>query len=182
MDMGHTHGNDTSADVASCPMIMVFHGGHCERILWRNWVASTYVEFALSCLAFVVMGILYETLKFLRQQLNKRAVRKEAEGATLDLQLNHSADNSSGPMKYSSRIALAEIRVTSKTYWRFLVTSTHIITSLLFLIQVALSYVLMLVFMNYNYWLCLSVVLGLGLGYFFFGWSQHDAYDNDCCH
>ncbi|XP_053946515.1 high affinity copper uptake protein 1 isoform X1 [Anastrepha ludens] len=176
--------NATSAVKASCPMIMVFHGGHCERILWRSWVASTYVEFTFSCLAFVVMGFLYEALKFSRQQLNKRASRKYTERTTLSLQLNLSNGGTSGSIggATGSRLALADSGLTSKTYCQYIITSTHIATTLLFFVQVALSYLLMQVFMNYNYWLCLSVVVGLSFGYFVFGWSQHDAYDNDCCH
>ncbi|CAD6992813.1 unnamed protein product [Ceratitis capitata] len=181
MDMGHMHDNATAVK-ASCPMIMVFHGGHCERILWRNWVASTYVEFVFSCLAFVVMGFLYEALKFVRQQLVKRAASKEAERINLELQSKQRYESTTSTIGHGSQQALADIRATPKKYIQHVMTTTHVITTLLFFIQVALSYLLMLVFMNYNYWLCLSVVIGLGLGYFFFGWSQHDAYDNDCCH
>ncbi|XP_054081731.1 high affinity copper uptake protein 1 isoform X1 [Zeugodacus cucurbitae] len=182
MDMGHMHDNGTMAPKAHCPMIMVFHGGHCERILWSSWVASTYVEFIFSCLAFVVMGFLYEALKFLRQQLIKRAVNKEAERINMELESKQITSSTSGSIGRSSREALAEIRVTKTKYIQYALTSTHIVTSLLFFVQVALSYLLMLVFMNYNYWLCLSVIGGLGFGYFIFGWSQHDAYDNECCH
>ena len=34
------------------------------------------------------------------------------------------------------------------------------------MLQVVVGYILMLVVMTYNVWLCLAVVLGMGLGYF----------------
>lgn len=51
------------------------------------------------------------------------------------------------------------------------------------MVQVTLSYLLMLVFMTYNTWLCLSVVLGAGVGYFFFGYKRLTTIDaNEHCH
>lgn len=51
------------------------------------------------------------------------------------------------------------------------------------MLQITVSYLLMLVFMTYNTWLCLSVVLGAGLGYFIFGLKRLTAIDvNEHCH
>jgi copper transporter 1 len=51
------------------------------------------------------------------------------------------------------------------------------------MIQVFISYCLMLVFMTYNVWLCLSVILGAGIGYFLFGWRKAIVVDiNEHCH
>ncbi|XP_064639067.1 uncharacterized protein LOC135494737 [Lineus longissimus] len=44
----------------------------------------------------------------------------------------------------------------------------HLLCSLLFLLQTVLSWLVMLVFMTFNVWLCLSVVVGFGVGYFCF--------------
>ncbi|XP_017481185.1 PREDICTED: high affinity copper uptake protein 1 isoform X2 [Rhagoletis zephyria] len=175
MDMGHTHGNDTSADVASCPMIMVFHGGHCERILWRNWVASTVVEFAFSCVAWFFIAFIYEALKCTRQQLHKRSVQKAAERMAEEeaKRATHPAGCPHAPAP------LPEIR--SKTYRDRLFSIDHIIQTLLNVIQVIISYLLMLVFMNFNYWLSLSVILGLGFGYFCFGWIREQNTSTECC-
>jgi len=49
--------------------------------------------------------------------------------------------------------------------------------------QVVLSYVLMLIVMTYNVWLCLAVILGAGSGYFFFGWKKSLVVDiTEHCH
>jgi len=50
-------------------------------------------------------------------------------------------------------------------------------------VQVALSYLLMLVVMTYNVYLCLAVVLGAGVGHFLFGWRRRVLIDvNEHCH
>ncbi|XP_030556245.1 high affinity copper uptake protein 1 [Drosophila novamexicana] len=176
MTMDHDdHGSESVTAAKSCPMIMVFHGGHCERILWRGWVAATVTEFAFSCIAFFVLSFLYELLKFLREQLIRREARREAELAAELRQKNSMNDCGGG----CSETPLAEIR--EKTYWQRIFNTPHIIQSLLNLVQIIISYLLMLVFMNFNYWLCLSVVLGLGVGYFFFGWIKKDPQESECC-
>jgi copper transporter 1 len=59
----------------------------------------------------------------------------------------------------------------------------HIIQTLMHMLQITVSYLLMLVFMTYNSWLCLSVVLGAGLGYFLFGLKRLTTIDvNEHCH
>ncbi|CAB4069463.1 SLC31A1 [Lepeophtheirus salmonis] len=51
------------------------------------------------------------------------------------------------------------------------------------LIWMIVSYLLMLIFMTYNSWLCLSVIVGTGAGYFFFGWKRSSILDvSDHCH
>jgi copper transporter 1 len=59
----------------------------------------------------------------------------------------------------------------------------HAVQVLLHMVQVTVSYMLMLVFMTYNIWLCLSVVLGAGLGYLLFGRLRANISDpNEHCH
>ncbi|XP_061386841.1 high affinity copper uptake protein 1-like [Musca vetustissima] len=68
-----------------------------------------------------------------------------------------------------------------KTYLQKVFAKPHLIQTSINVIQVILSYLLMLVFMTYNYWLCMAVVLGLAVGYLFFGWIKQDVYDNEYC-
>ena len=64
-----------------------------------------------------------------------------------------------------------------------LFSSSHVLQTVLHVVQVFVSYCLMLVFMTYNLWLCLAVVLGAGLGYFLFGWKRAVVVDsNEHCH
>ena len=49
--------------------------------------------------------------------------------------------------------------------------------------QVTLAYLLMLIFMTYNTWLCGAVVVGAAVGYFLFGWRKTIVYEeSDHCH
>ncbi|XP_053946516.1 high affinity copper uptake protein 1 isoform X2 [Anastrepha ludens] len=168
--------NATSAVKASCPMIMVFHGGHCERILWRSWVASTVVEFGFSCVAWFFIAFMYEAIKFARQQLYKRSAQKASERMALEVEAKRAA-HPPGCTHASS--PLPEIR--GKTYREHLFSKDHIIQTLLNVVQIIISYLLMLVFMNFNYWLCLSMILGLGFGYFCFGWVRQSGIGTECC-
>lgn len=59
----------------------------------------------------------------------------------------------------------------------------HIYQTFLHLVQVTLSFLLMLIFMTYNVWLCLGVVIGAAIGYFLFGWKKSVIVDiTEHCH
>ncbi|OXA57678.1 High affinity copper uptake protein 1 [Folsomia candida] len=59
----------------------------------------------------------------------------------------------------------------------------HIGQTGLHVLQVILSYFLMLIFMTYNVWLCVAVAVGAGAGYFFFGWKKSLVVDiTEHCH
>jgi solute carrier family 31 (copper transporter), member 1 len=48
-------------------------------------------------------------------------------------------------------------------------SSSHLAQTFMHVLQVTVSYFLMLAVMTYNWWLCGSVLLGAGAGYFVFG-------------
>ncbi|EDW84375.1 uncharacterized protein Dwil_GK13179 [Drosophila willistoni] len=172
--MDHNHGSDTST--TSChSMSMSFHAGYTEIILWNGWTTKTVAEFVLSAIAIFVVSFLYEALKFLRQNLMRIEARKLAQRLAEDQRRKNNVSDCGG----CSDTPLADPR--EKTYWQQLVEYSHIVQSLLNLLQIIVSYLLMLIFMTYNYWLCLAVVLGLGVGYFFFGWNKKDAQESECC-
>jgi copper transporter 1 len=51
------------------------------------------------------------------------------------------------------------------------------------ILQMIISYGLMLVAMTFNTYLFFAVVLGAGLGHFLFGWRRSSTIDyNDHCH
>ena len=64
-----------------------------------------------------------------------------------------------------------------------LLSGSHFIQTLLHIIQMTMSYLLMLVAMTYNSYLFLAVVLGAGMGHFLFGWCRSTVIDyNEHCH
>ena len=59
----------------------------------------------------------------------------------------------------------------------------HLLSTSLHLVQMSLAYLLMLIVMTFNTWLCLAVVLGSTLGYFLVGWKKPSGIDvSDHCH
>lgn len=64
-----------------------------------------------------------------------------------------------------------------------MLSPAHFLQTLLHVIQVVLSYVLMLVFMTYNGFLCIAVAAGAGAGYFVFSWKKAIVVDiTEHCH
>lgn len=59
----------------------------------------------------------------------------------------------------------------------------HLVQTLLHVLQVSVSYLLMLVFMTYNGFLCIAVAVGAGAGYFLFSWRKAVVVDiTEHCH
>ena len=57
---------------------------------------------------------------------------------------------------------------------------TSSLQTILHMIQVAISYFLMLVVMTYNSYICGSIIIGAGLGYFCFACKRETM--NEYCH
>ena len=59
----------------------------------------------------------------------------------------------------------------------------HWLQTLLHVVQVFVSYCLMLAFMTYNAYICIAICIGAGVGYYFFGWIRQGTQDpNEHCH
>lgn len=56
--------------------------------------------------------------------------------------------------------------------WHFLQTFLH-------LLQMVISYTLMLAFMTFQAWICISILIGSTVGYFLLGWA-HTSFNSDC--
>lgn len=64
-----------------------------------------------------------------------------------------------------------------------MMSAMHAFQTCLHIVQITLSYFLMLIFMTYNIWLCIAVVLGAAVGYFLFGWKKSVIVDvTEHCH
>ncbi|XP_075983014.1 high affinity copper uptake protein 1-like [Anticarsia gemmatalis] len=153
---GHGHGH-----------AMVFHSSVCQEILFSGWMTTNALELFGSAVAIFFAGVLYEGLKYFREALHARA-----SAATGDSRVNitKSECGNNGPCG-----GTAVVKYT-------MLSSGHVVQTLLHFLQSTASYTLMLVFMTYNVWLCLALVLGLAVGYFFFGWRKNNVVDvNEHC-
>jgi Ctr copper transporter family len=64
-----------------------------------------------------------------------------------------------------------------------MLSGIHAFQTALHVVQLVISYMLMLIFMTYNVWLCLAVVIGATAGYFLFGWKKSVIVDvTEHCH
>ncbi|CAN7993182.1 unnamed protein product [Ixodes hexagonus] len=145
---------------------MYFHIGLTETILFKDWAVNSVGGMIGSVVGVFIMAAMYEGLKYFREHL---------------FRLHFSS------MHYSSVAVtgqdgrtLTEVHQIARNR---IVSWAHFLQTFLHMVQVVLSYFLMLIFMTYNVWLCLGVVLGAGFGYFIFGWKKATVVDvTDHCH
>jgi len=164
--MDHDHGGHGDNKF---PMIMYFHASTRERILWDEWKTHTDVQFGLSCLALIVVSFLYEGLRYIRERYYQKVSKDEALKAM---------KQQNGQACCTGALPHVEKSILSQMF-----NKPHFIQTVLHVIQITVSYLLMLIFMTFNYWLCLSVLIGCALGYFCFGWIKQSSVDsNDHCH
>eukprot|EP00096_Caligus_rogercresseyi_P003103 TRINITY_DN1568_c0_g1_i1.p1 TRINITY_DN1568_c0_g1~~TRINITY_DN1568_c0_g1_i1.p1 ORF type:complete len:204 (-),score=63.95 TRINITY_DN1568_c0_g1_i1:106-717(-) len=187
---GHNHhsahhdmaGHDMSSKGSSSHMMMMmyFHGGYEEVILFDFWRISGIGGLILSMIICFLIAILYEAIKFTREvvfrKYNAPFIEPAKQGHDSDLKgLQSSSRDEEDPSKPKIRLALV--------FKNYIWSKSHLILTLLHTLQVIVSYLLMLIFMTYNSWLCLSVVLGTAAGYFIFGWKRSSILDvSDHCH
>ncbi|XP_049782464.1 high affinity copper uptake protein 1-like isoform X2 [Schistocerca cancellata] len=156
-------------------MAMTFHTGYCETVLFDSWKVSSVNGLIGSMIGILCMAALYEGLKYYREYLfwktytglQYRSVSVPAEKNVV------SEDN---------QVVDVVGEVIHKQP-RNMFSSMHFFQTFLHVVQIILSYFLMLIFMTYNVWLCMAVVIGAALGYFLFGWKKSAIVDvTEHCH
>lgn len=156
----HDH-HDTDDPCAGHDHAMVFHSCVCTEILFNGWATTNAAQLFGSAVAIFVASVLYEWLKCFREGLVPK--RPSCRDSQVDL-----AKNEGGMQQTSGK--------------HVMLSGGHSIQTLLHLVQTTVSYMLMLIFMTYNVWLCLALVLGLTFGYFLFGWKRGLKDSNETCH
>ena len=165
------HGSHMTSSHDMMNMMMYFHTGVMETVLFEDCMTKTKGGMAAACIIVFVVAILYEGLKFLREVLLQRSLMAQAPHVYMD-------SKTSGISQEQIVIQTGNMSTTSRMF-----SVAHIQQTVLHVIQVFISYCLMLVFMTYNVWLCMAVVLGAGFGYFLFGWRRAMVVDaNEHCH
>ncbi|CAO1428203.1 unnamed protein product [Diamesa serratosioi] len=170
--MAHDHGNMNMDDEMGdmCPMDMSFHGGACEMILFKSWQANTMLKFVMTTFAIFIVAILYEGLKYFREILFAKSQQRT------QVIMKNMNGNGSGTTALTERTVKLSMR-------EHLLSGHHIVQSILHLLQVTVSYALMLIVMSFNVWLFIAVIVGAAVGYYFFGWIRHRSNDvTEHCH
>lgn len=156
-------------------MAMTFHTGYCETVLFDSWKVTSIGGLIGSMIGIFFMAALYEGLKYYREylfwktynSLQYRSVSMPAE---------------KGVVAEDNRIVHMVGEVIHKQP-PTMFSLMHGFQTLLHIVQIVISYFLMLIFMTYNVWLCLAVVIGAAVGYFLFGWKKSVIVDvTEHCH
>ncbi|XP_063172479.1 high affinity copper uptake protein 1 [Candoia aspera] len=155
---GHMHGG---------MMDMTFHFSyHNVPLLFSGLIINTAGEMAGAFVAIFFLAMFYEGLKIARESLLRKS--------QVSIRYN------SMPVPGPNGTILME---THKTVGQQMLSFPHLFQTILHIIQVVVSYFLMLIFMTYNAYLCIAVAAGAGAGYFFFSWKKAVVVDiTEHCH
>ncbi|XP_052857265.1 high affinity copper uptake protein 1 isoform X2 [Drosophila gunungcola] len=168
---GHNHGGGSGTGMEHM-MPMAFHFGYNETILFSWWHIETVAGLVGSMIAIFLLALMYEGLKYYREYLFWKTYNLLEYRPVTGPQRNPEAPRIPSPA------AAAPSPVQPS-----MLSVNHVLQTLLHVIQVTLSFLLMLIFMTYNVWLCLMVVLGAAVGYFLFCWKKSVIVDvTEHCH
>lgn len=170
----HNHNNMMSTDssggmVHEMVMQMYFEAGYEVIILFQGWDVKTVGAMVGSCFGVFFLAIIYEGLKYFRERLHRKNY------VAIDYSKVKAPEGTDG-----SQVNQVRTAVSCKSS---LTSASHYIQTALHLLQLVISYFLMLIVMTYNVWLFISVILGCTVGYFLFGWQKGFLVDiTEHCH
>ncbi|KAH8244727.1 hypothetical protein KR038_001917, partial [Drosophila bunnanda] len=175
----HNHGGGGSGTGMEHMMPMAFHFGYNETILFSWWHIETVAGLVGSMIAIFLLALMYEGLKYYREYLFWKTYNLMEYRPVTGPQRNPEAPRLPSP----AAAAPSPVQFSSSMTRPSMLSVTHLLQTLLHVLQVTLSFLLMLIFMTYNVWLCLMVVLGAAVGYFLFCWKKSVIVDvTEHCH
>ncbi|XP_047133875.1 high affinity copper uptake protein 1 isoform X1 [Hydra vulgaris] len=116
-------------------------------ILFKGWKSKNSGEMAASCFALMVLAIMHEAVKCLRETLKNNEKPEMYE-----------------VLQKEQMYLLWSPNILRKKIFNLL----HLTQTLLHMVQMTLSYMLMLAVMTYNAWLLIAILIGSAIGYFIF--------------
>ncbi|XP_055989262.1 high affinity copper uptake protein 1-like [Sorex fumeus] len=132
-------------------MPMNFYFGYRNvELLFSGLLINSAVAMAVAVVAVFLLALGYEGLKRVREGLRSQC----------------------SPFPRLDRTRPKE------TPWLQLLSATHLLQTVLHLLQVGLSYLLMLTAMTYNAYLGLALLAGAGIGYWLFGVRKAEDMDS----
>jgi copper transporter 1 len=165
------------------------HSDFGDTVLFKSWVLHSTWDIVLTCLAFLLLAILYEGIKCYREHLFKRlsfAVKKQVP-VLGTLHHHHIHQNGSGVthsarQRQESPPDAPSFSFGNSNFNLRILSLPHTIQTVLHVVQMLLSYTLMLAFMTFNLYICMSIILGAGIGYFMFYWRKITVVHVTDCH
>eukprot|EP00158_Paraphelidium_tribonemae_P004374 Partr_v1_DN26720_c0_g2_i2_m9086 putative Ctr copper transporter family len=156
-------------------MRMYFHAGFADYVLFHGWVPRNSIQYWLTIIVIILLGVLYELLVTTRS-IKERQWAAESLGAA---QRYISVDGESGQAvydKFGGRF----------TFWtggaapKFVI-GNEMMRALFQFTETTLSYSLMLIAMTFNIGMFIAVPVGLAVGAVAFGRFRGDLPRNSCC-
>uniref|UniRef100_UPI00358E1CF5 high affinity copper uptake protein 1-like isoform X1 n=2 Tax=Myxine glutinosa TaxID=7769 RepID=UPI00358E1CF5 len=148
-------------------MMMTFNFEYTNvEVLFKNCFINSAGAMAGAFLAVFLLAFLYEALKVFREILLRKS----------HINIRYNSMHVPGPQG-------TMVMETHKSVGQRMLSWPHLLQTFLQVLQVATSYVLMLLFMTYNGFLCIAILLGSGTGYFVFSWKKAIVVDiTEHCH
>ncbi|XP_047426199.1 high affinity copper uptake protein 1 isoform X1 [Mugil cephalus] len=182
---GHDMGGHGGHGGHGCmSMVMTFYFGYNNvELLFTGLLINSPGEMVGACIGVFLLAILYEGLKIGREVLLRRSqVNVRYNSMPLPGTDGTVLMETHKTVGYGLKGAEPPHLSTLSPRQRML-SPAHFMQTLLHIIQVVISYFLMLVFMTYNGFLCIAVAAGAGMGYFLFSWRKAVVVDiTEHCH
>ncbi|XP_062414724.1 high affinity copper uptake protein 1 isoform X2 [Pungitius pungitius] len=191
---GHDHGGGSDGGHGGMGMVMTFYFGYSNvELLFTGLLINSPGEMVGACVGVFLLAVLYEGLKMGRETLLRRSqvnvrynsmplpggdgtVLMETHKTVGSVNDSRCLEEATLPDGFKSRLFQRSIR-------QRMLSPAHFLQTLLHIVQVVVSYILMLVFMTYNAYLCIAVAAGAGMGYFLFSWRKAVVVDiTEHCH
>jgi len=140
-------------------MMMTFNFDINGAVLFDFWNVTNEWEYAGTCVAVIVLAMAFEALSEYRARVHARN--------------KSSSDVMHQPLLAEHSVSMASQQASGGTASRTLEyvvdpIRLRLFKSFLHMVQLGLSYLLMLVSMTYNVGYFLSIIVGAGIGYFLF--------------
>ncbi|KAK6470972.1 putative low affinity copper uptake protein 2 isoform X1 [Huso huso] len=138
-------------------MMMSMHFTASSRVtlLFEFWDVNGPAGMVVSVLVVLLMTVFYELLKIWKVSLDSRSKPPSLLDSSSRTTLVETVSESSVPP------APPQHSFSNKRWFLF-----HVLQTAIHVVQVVLSYMLMLCIMSYSVWIFLGVVLGSAIGYF----------------
>lgn len=164
-------------------MAMTFYFGYNNvELLFTGLLINSPGEMVGACVGVFLLAALYEGLKISREFLLRRS-QVNVRYNSMPLPGSDGTVLMETHKTVGCNLEGAEPPVGKRSYRQRMLSPAHFLQTLLHVVQVVVSYFLMLVFMTYNGYLCIAVATGAGMGYFLFSWRKAVVVDiTEHCH
>ncbi|KAG6336633.1 hypothetical protein ID866_2472 [Astraeus odoratus] len=153
---------------AMCAMNMLWNTQIINTcIVFRSWHVHTHAQFVASCVAIVLLGVLYEYLRVFQQRVDRRIAAKLQKRERVPSPLSGRSTPERGG-RSDEVVGLLNGR-RARNIGVSVPVHIRMLRAALYGASVFLSFFLMLVFMTYNAYLILAVVAGAAIGHYIFG-------------